>query len=187
MITINDIKPGMFGFSGVGTWIQRAIRFFINGDFSHSFPVIDGPYRIVSAFETTDTIVRCIEITKKLEEPDWVQIWEPIASQEAKDAAAADVYREYTGVWYGFPSYIWFMYRWVMRQFGKEPTQVWDWASKGVTCTELTCYYLMRLGPDFSVLFAGKDFSAQSPQELVNIVKANPDLFNMVGWLKEKS
>ena len=34
-----EVKEGMIGLSGGDLWIQKAIRFFIESDFSHSFMV----------------------------------------------------------------------------------------------------------------------------------------------------
>jgi len=125
-------------------------------------------------------------MSHKLVEPEWIQIWEPICSDALKRQALKETYEEYAGTWYGYLSYLWFMYRAVARLFGKEPKHVWSWADNNVTCTELTCYYLAKLGPEFVNLFKDLDYSAQSPEELLNIMKANPHLFKLHGWLKEK-
>lgn len=181
-----EIRPGMIGMSGGNSFIQKAIRFFTKSDFSHSFPISIGFEGVLSTFETTSTIVSSVPIEHKLAEPDWIELWEPICSEDIRRQALKEVYKEYAGTWYGYLSYLWFMYRWLIRKFGKEPKHVWSWADNNVTCTELTCYYIAKLGPEFAALFSDLDYSAQSPEELIIIMKSNPHLFKRIGWLKEK-
>lgn len=186
MLQLSDIKPGMIGLSGGNSFIQKAIRFFTKSDFSHSFPIVNGPCNIISSFETTSTITTSNPLINKLQEPDWLEIWELVATSEDKNKALQDTFIEYSEEMYGHLSYIWFIYRWVCRLFKKEPKTVWKWAAGGVTCTELTCYYISRLNPTFAKLLEGKDLSAQSPEELIHIMESNPKLFIYRGWLKSK-
>ena len=137
----------------------------------------------ISSLETSSTIVKVISLFHKLEEPDYIKVYDIIASQEDKDRAALETYKEYSGCRYGYESYIWFIYRWIMRKFGKEPNKIWKFVSNGVTCTELTCYYLSKINSQFATLFEGKDINTYSPEELQQLINQNSELFEFKGWL----
>lgn len=188
-ITLADVRPGMIGLSGGQSFIQRAIRWFTGSDWSHSFMIISGPLGELSAIETTDLKVRVASMQHKMAEPDWLQIWQILPGgdpdRERSDHlhAGLAMYLEYTDTWYGYLSYLWFMYRALMRKVGYEPRTIWRWAAGGVTCTELTCYYLDQLDRVRHVL-TSRDLNTLAPAELLAIMHARPDLFKPVGWLK---
>jgi hypothetical protein len=152
--------------------------------FSHSFMVIDGPYGMLSSFETSSTIVHSMPMESKLEEPDCIQVWEMTESYpEENDFANKETYREYSGVWYAYFSYLWYMWAWLMYKLGRpEPQVMWKIVDPNVTCTELTCYNIERR-KNYKHLFDGKDFNAQNPYKLRAMFEANPGLFREVGWL----
>jgi hypothetical protein len=177
------INLGAIGFSGGDSFIQRAIRFFTGSDFSHTFLVMAGPDAEPAALGTTATIVHFVPLEKEVDSSQWLWVVEPIASDKAKTDAATIIYRHFSGESYGYLSYLWFLYRWAMRQFGYEPMLMWDWAEPGITCTELTARYLSLLGPEFFDLFEGRDYSAIAPEDLRQIVIRNPHLFRVVGWV----
>ena len=70
-----------------------------------------------------------------------------------------------------------------MRKFGKEPNKIRKFVSNGVTCTELTCYYLSKINSQFATLFEGKDINTYSPEELQQLINQNSELFEFKGWL----
>lgn len=175
------IKEGMIGFSGGNIWIQKAIRFFIDSKFSHSFVIVNGPLGYMSAFETTETLVCLTPFDRKEDENNWVELWDVVADSNVKYAALKSSYWRFSGKWYGYLSYSWFMYRYVARKFKHEPTKMWEWCNSGVTCTELTCQYVSTLFPN---LFKN-DLNTYSPSELRKIMVDNPDKFTNLGWYKK--
>lgn len=175
-----ELKRGQIGLSGGSSFMQRAIRYFIKSKFSHSFTVVLVGDEM-SALETTETRVTVTPMEKKIKESNWVQIWEVFAKKELKLHALAVSYFNNSGKFYGYGSYLWFIYRWVMRKFGKEPTKMWKWASKGITCTELTCDYLAMLFPEIFT----NDLNTYSPEELRKLMLQHPDKFLCLGWYKE--
>jgi hypothetical protein len=175
-----NIESGMIGFSGGNKFMQKCIRFFTGSKFSHSFTVIDVG-GIPSALETTETRITVTPIDLKLHENNYVQMWTIVADKELKDQNVLKSYSMYSGEWYGYKSYLWFMYRWLSRKFNVEQNRMWDWAVTGITCTELTCMYISELFPD---LFTN-DLNTYSPEELRNIMINNPDKFVCMGWYKE--
>lgn len=182
-ILLKDIKPGMIGLSGGESWIQRKIKFFTKSNYSHSFTIMKGPSGL-DALETTDTVVCLSPMERKVYEKNYVDIWEPIASDEIKELAAKECYTEFSSEWYGYLSYLWFMYYWLMGLFGKKPTKIWKWCPKGITCTELSCHYVIKLGNTFSNLFNGVDLNTQSPERLYEKMKQNTTLFKYLGRLE---
>lgn len=176
-----ELKAGMIGLSGGNGFIQKCIRFFIESDFSHSFTIVDGPCSCISALETTDTRVCVTPMTRKQYEENWVEIWEIEASEVVKEAALRSTYAKYSGLMYGYFSYLWFMYRWLVRKLGADRGWMWDWASKGVTCTELTSSYVRQVYPDD---FLGMDINAITVRELRLIMLAKPDRYKLLGWYK---
>jgi hypothetical protein len=177
-----EVKLGQVGLSGGNTFIQRAIRYFIRCAFSHSFVVMNVSEGILSALETTETRICVTPVMRKLFEDNWVEMWDVNASEEIKKEAVNYSYNKFSGEWYGYLSYLWFIYRWFWRIFGIEKRTIWKWASQGVTCSELTASYLAFIFPS---MFVGKDLNTISPLELRNIMIANTDKFTCLGWLKE--
>jgi hypothetical protein len=174
------IKDGMIGFSGGDQLIQRAIKFFTRSNWSHSFSVMTVAGHL-STIDTTSTIVEVAPFENKLKEKDYFEIWTPTkASEEEINQAISKTYKEYSAKWYGYLSYLWFMYRYSLRLLEIEPIKMWSWANHGVTCTELTCFFIESLGGQYKDLFEGKDLNTQSPQELYDIVTNNTHLFKYV-------
>jgi hypothetical protein len=176
-----EIKEGMIGFSGGELFIQKAIMYFTNSSFSHSFMVRNNDDGVPCALETSSTRVMFEPVANKLNEKNWVEMWDVIHSPQNKRIALNDC-MIYNKQWYAYLSYIWFMYRWACRKFFRyEPKKMWWWCKPGRTCTELTekypSHYLM-----FPELFKSLDPDTLSPRELRDIMIANPDKFVCLGW-----
>ena len=181
MANLQDLKSGMIGQSGGNLFIQKAIRFFTRSIFSHSFLIIEGPYKILSCLETTETIISLTDIFDKMENKDYIEVWKIKASQAAIDGAASWAYMKYSGKWYGYTSYLYYIWR-----FFTGSKKISKRLTDGTTCTELVCNYICMIGPEFSKLFEGIDLNTVTPQDLNEIMEANPALFEKIGWLKEK-
>jgi len=177
-----NLEVGYIGLSGGRSLIQKAIRFFIQSDFSHSFTILKVD-NIFSALETTSTIVCVSPIVNKYYEKNWVQIWKPKADLKYFEWYVYRSYSSYAGIWYGYLSYIWFIWRWFWRLFGIEKRTMWNWCKNGITCTTLTCLYLENVFPQ---IFKNLDIYTISPQELLVIMQENPDKFEFLGWYKGK-
>jgi hypothetical protein len=140
---------------------------------------IDG---VLSVLETTATRVTCSPVAEKYLEKNYIECWEVtnkcISAQIAM--LSMRVKNCYEGYYYGYPSYIWFIYRWFMRLFKIEKTTMWSWCNHGITCTELTCKSLpIPCKPS-------QDDNTISPQELREFFLSRPDLFNCVGNIEVK-
>lgn len=176
-----EYRAGMFGFQGGSHFIQRAIRFFIDSKWSHSFTMIAGPEGVLSSIETSSSIVQVVPFLRKFAEPDALEVWDPIgATDEARHLSLSRMYDEYSAERYGYESYLWFIWRWITRKLGSDRTVMWPCVSKGVTCTELTCYYLRGLGGEYAAMFEGRDVNTFSPEELYRLMQENRHLFKCV-------
>lgn len=175
------IKEGMIGFSGGNGFIQRCIKFFTKSFFSHSF-VTFKTGDILSVLETTSTLVCATPFSRKRLESNYVEMWELVSADETSEFIRQINlnYQLYSGNWYGYLSYIWFMYRWLARKFGVEPTTMWRWCDRGITCTELTVSPLVSLYHLFD-----NDLNTYAPEELRKIMLQHPDKFTCLGWYKE--
>lgn len=174
-----EIRQGMIGFSGGTRWIQRAIGYFTDSEFSHSFMVKNNADGIPCALETTFTTVMFGPVADKLQEKNWVEMWDVIAPEEQK-AAALETCLPYIGSWYSYLSYLWFLYAWAKKKLGmRPPTKMWKWCTPGNTCTELTQKYPKYLFPE---LFEGLDENIVTPPVLRNIMVEHPDKFVLLGW-----
>ncbi|MGV8130858.1 MAG: hypothetical protein ACP5N7_02030, partial [Candidatus Pacearchaeota archaeon] len=125
----SQFEEGMICFSGGNSFIQKCIKFFTNCNFSHSFVIVKGPSGILSAFETTSTICCLSSVCKKHGEKNYIECYR-IKDEFARSLLirySGLAYLGYAGNWYGYLSYIWFMYRWLMRKFNIEKTKMWEW------------------------------------------------------------
>lgn len=176
-----ELHVGMIGLSGGGKFYQKAIKFFTKSRFSHSFVVIDASTDVMSALETTETRVCVTPVERKLDEKDYVVIWNVLASAEDKKDAVEYAYLRHSGELYGYLSYFWFIYRWFFRLFGIEKKTMWKWASSGITCGVIIASYIDFLYPE---IFIKTDLKTIAPKELNKIMNQHADKFACVGWYK---
>lgn len=180
-----DMRVGDIGLSGGNAFIQKAIRFFTNSQWSHSFTVVPSLMGInaLAVMETTESRNVVVPLSRKLNEPDWVFVYRPRVSQAAIANAIGRAWNECSGELYGYTSYLWFIWAWVVQKFGrKAPENVWKWAQAGITCTEYTTCYVKYLGPQYEALIGDEDRSEWNPQKLQETMDANPELFEKIGW-----
>lgn len=173
----NNVRYGMIAQSGGNIFIQKAIKFFTRSKFSHSFLIINSPFD-EGVLQTTEAMVTITPIEEKYFGKDYCIFYDVDATMEEKIFAIKKTYVKYSGKWYGYLSYIYF----IMRYFGyKKPCpRSLSW---GVTCTELVCFYLSNLNESYKKLFDWKDLSSLTPEDLRLIIEENKGLFVKQGWL----
>ena len=171
------LKEGDIGLSGGNSLVQRCIKFFTNSQFSHSFTVIKS-CGTFNAFETTSTIVSLTPVDRKLYEENYVEIWRMVDNIDIQ-SVLHEMFIFHSGHWYGYLSYVWFIYRWICKKFGYKTNKMWSWCINGITCTELTINPISIIYPE---LFTEYDVNTITPQDLRDIMVNNPDKFLFVGW-----
>jgi len=177
----HNVRFGMIAQSGGNIFIQKAIKFFTRSKFSHSFLILNGPFN-EAVLQTTETVVTVTGLVDKFFGKDYCVFYDVEASMIERMYASQQTYVKYSGKWYGYLSYIYF----IMRYFGyKKPCpRSLSW---GVTCTELVCFYLSNLNENYKKLFEGKDLSSLTPEDLRIIIEENKELFTEQGWLNHGS
>lgn len=172
---------GLICFSGGNEFIQRCIRFFTSSRFSHTFTVVNCLDNFLYAFETTSTIVCLSPVHRKMAEKNYIEAFriKDDRKREIFNLNVLPAVNAYAGTWYGYLSYFWFIYRFIMRKFGIEPTKMWKWCNSGVTCTELHMIAFFATFPE--LIIPGRDINTFAPQELYNIIIANDKEFEFIG------
>lgn len=181
MIQFNECQ---IGFSGSDGFIQRGIKYFTDCDYSHSFSTLKGPFDYISAIETTSTIVAITPVNRKHDESNYIELWEVIDRRDEFNRAANRAYGTYSGMWYGYLTYVWFIYRWLMRKFKVEKKVMWAWCNRNVTCTELTASIVFSAFPELKD--KERDINTYSPKELRDVVIRYPQYFQWKGCLNKK-
>ena len=169
---------GCIGFVDMGrsnTFFGWGIRFVTASKWSHSFVVID-----------EETV---LEANKRVEEtPLSFYRNHPNASYELYRIVKADpdrvtraighICRVYTGNEYGYLQIPFFLFRAVYRWLGKQyESKTW---TAGTICSELVYVYQELVADWFVGVDSSIDSDTCSPQDLYEIVKANPDCYQLI-------
>jgi hypothetical protein len=168
-------------FSGGDEFIQKAIRFFTQSKFSHSFVIMEGPGQRLCALETTSTLVTLTPANRKYLEKYYVEVWRPVGDnlKETISILSQNAFIRYSGNWYGHISYVWFIYRWFMSLFGRDLKKMWRWANRGITCTELT-------NTSFPFIIDNeRDPNTITPQIMRDWIARHPEYFTLVGYINQ--
>lgn len=184
------IQSGDIGFSS--NWkkdwsgfLAKCIRFFTRSKISHSFIITDPVYNIESVQEAS-MLVQVVPFKEHYRE-DATQTYkvyrikDQYASQAQKDESLKYCFNEFAGVTYGKLQLIWFVYRWFNEKvLRRDVRKQKNWMADGVICSELVYHYLHNLGPIFQDLL--KEFNPDTiqAQDILNIVEANSQIFEMV-------
>lgn len=176
-----DWEKGLICFSGGDEFIQKCIRFFTSSRFSHTFVTVDCLDNYLYAFETTSTIVCLSPVHRKMAEKNYIEAFriKDNRKREIFNTNVLPAVNVYAGTWYGYLSYFWFIYRFLMRKIGVEPTKMWKWCNSGVTCTELHMIAFFATFPE--LIIPGRDINTFAPQELYDIIKKHPEEFELIG------
>jgi hypothetical protein len=179
------LEPGMIGFSNnkKGGFL---IRFFTRSNITHSF-VLMFPLNGITAVEEASASVQIVPFephyTNNPNEDYYLYRIRPeYASPDAVVKALTRVFEEFAGVKYGWLQLLWFPYRWfketILRQ--KNVHREKNWFTRGVICSELQYWYLIYLHPVFTELLKDYDGDTIEPSDLLDVVKANPHIFEFV-------
>lgn len=79
---------------------------------------------------------------------------------------------------YGYLHYPWFIWRAINQLFSRDIKKQNNWFQNGTVCSDLVRLYITNAGR--GDLFTDFGIDSASAQDLYEIVKANPDLFELV-------
>ncbi len=182
------IKSGDIGFSsnwkgGLSGLLASLIRFFTKSKISHTL-LIQSSLGETETVQEACSIVQVVDFKRYYRNPKEKQtyaVYAVKATEEAKKESLKKVFDEFAGVTYGHLQLIWFVYRAVMENvFKKDVRHEKNWMSKGVICSELVYWYLWNLGEPYQALLKPWNPDTIQAQDILNIVEANPDLFELV-------
>jgi hypothetical protein len=180
------ISKGMIGFSNNKTsFMGKLIRLFTNSGITHTF-IITFPRNGAVWLEEASTVVAEGSFQSSyVDEPNtayWVyKIKDGLVPEATTDTALQYCHDNFLGVKYGFFQLIWFPYRWVMENiFRKDVRHDKNWMTDGVICSELVYNYLYQLGDPFKSLLSDFNSDTIQAQDILDIVKAHPELFELV-------
>jgi hypothetical protein len=179
--------PGLIGFSNnkSGGFL---IRFFTRSKITHNF-VFTYPIGGLAAVQEASAKVQIVPFEKNYyRNPNYsyeiYRVRAPFVTQPDIDGAVRKIFKDYAGKKYGWFQLLWFPYRWfketVLRQ--KEVYREKNWFTKGVICSELQFWYLKYLDAEFSELLRNYDGDTVQPNDMLQIVKAHPEYFELIAY-----
>lgn len=160
-------------------FVPNAIKWFTGSPFSHSLVTTPDILEVPMCIEAAESGVDFTRFDKTyIDDPGQTyQVWKIKVSQEIKNEAIKHLLNELQ-VGYGFLEYPWFMWRRLNRLFGRDIKSQNNWNTSGMICSELCVEYLIACGLSKTM----KDYGEGSiaPQDLQDIFKANPQLFELI-------
>ena len=169
-VVLADTKTG---------FVPSAIKFITNSQFSHSFVTLPDmlgvPLCIEAAEGGVDTTRFDTSYVNNLQEG--YQVWNVKIDQAIKDAAIKSILSDLE-IGYGFLQFPWFTWRALNRFLGKDIKSQDNWETNGMICSQLCVAYLKACGLGY--IFVGYGNGSIAPQDLQDIFKAHPELFELV-------
>lgn len=164
-------------------FFPNAIKWFTRSRFSHSLVTMPTILGLPICIEAADSGVNTVRFDKAYShntEQEY-EIWKLNIAPEAIDAGIREVVDDLETA-YGFLEYPWFVWRSICRVFGKDIKHQDNWCTRGTICSELCVAFLKACGLGHTL--AGYGEGSVSPQDLQDIFKAHPAVFELVAYKK---
>lgn len=160
-------------------WIAKAIAWFTQSQWSHTFltvPSMLGQEMIMEAGGGGVEMAMFNQAYRHNASQKY-EVYRVKVSQQIIDEAIAQC-MEKLELPYGYLEYPWFIWRYLNKWIGRDIKGQDNWSTNREVCAGLVDIYIDALG--LGVL--SKDFgnNSISAQDIYEIVKANPDLFELV-------
>lgn len=159
-------------------FVPNAIKWFTKSQFSHSLVTMPDVLSIPMCIEAAESGVDTTRFDKSYinNADQGYQVWHLKISQEIKDKAIISILNDLE-IGYGFLQFPWFMWRKLNEIFGKDIKSHNNWDHHGMICSQLCVAYLIACGLGY--IFADYGIGSVAPQDLQNIFKAHPELFEL--------
>lgn len=159
-----------------GQIIPNAIKWFTKSQFSHSFITTPDVLSIPMCIEAAEGGVNFTEFEDSYvnNKSQGYEVWNIKISQDVKDKAIVSILKDLE-IGYGFLEYPWFVWRRLCLLFGRDIKAENNWNTNGMICSQLCVAYLKACG--LAYMFEGYGNGAVAPQDLQNIFKSHPELF----------
>ena len=162
-----------------GSFVPNAIKWFTNSKFSHSFvttPEILGVAMCIEAAESGVDFCR-FDSHYSNDLTQGYEVWNIKIDQNIKDIAITSILNDLETS-YGFLQYPWFIWRRICLFCGKDIKVQNNWDKNGMICSQLCVAYLDACG--LSNVLSGYGNGSVSPQDLQDIFKQHPELFEKI-------
>jgi hypothetical protein len=165
--------------SSKGSFIPTCIKWFTKSQFSHSFITVPDMLNIPMCIEAAANGVDATRFDNSYVNnlKEGYQVWSVKIEQTIKDNAVKSILNDLETS-YGYLEYPWFMWRALNRLFGRDIKSQNNWNTDGMICSQLCVAYLKECG--LSGVLVGYGSGSIAPQDLQDIFKAHPELFEVV-------
>jgi hypothetical protein len=160
-------------------WIAKAIAWFTNSQWSHTFvtmpPVLGKEMALEAAQGGTQPVM--FDPAYRNNPNQKYEMYRVKVDQDTIDQAILKCL-ERLEMPYGYLEYPWFIWRSINRWFGKDIKGQDNWSQKDEVCAGLSDFYIEGLS--LQILFQGFGKNSITAQDIYEIVKANPHLFELI-------
>lgn len=160
-------------------WIAKAIAWFTKSQWSHTFitvPPMLGKEMVMEAGEGGVEMVMFDQAYRNNPDQKY-EVYRVKLPQATIDNAIAKC-MDKLEVPYGYLEYVWFIWRYLNMWFGRDIKSQDNWSTSKEVCAGLVDIYNDELGLQaLSDVFGNNSISAQ---DIYEIVKAHPELFELV-------
>ena len=160
-------------------WIAKAIAWLTKSQWSHSFftaPSMLGREMVMEAASTGASMTP-FDISYRNNPNQAYEVYRFKCDQANIDAAISQCMNELETM-YGFLEYPWFIWRSINTWFGHDIKSNDNWSQQGIVCSGYARHFLAYAG--YESLFSGFGKSSANAQDVYNIVKAHPELFELI-------
>lgn len=160
-------------------FIPNAIKWFTKSLFSHSLVTIPDMLYTPMCMEA---LANGVDVSRFdsgyiINLDQGYEVWRLKIVQEVKDKSIIDMTNNLE-VGYGYLEYPWFIWRKICLWFGKDIKSQNNWNTDGMICSQLCVAYLNACG--LGHIFKEYGRGSIAPQDLQDIFKLNPDLFELI-------
>lgn len=160
-------------------FIAKAIAWFTKSQWSHTFitvpPILGKEMAMEAGSGGTEMVM--FDVGYRNNPSQKYEVYRVKIAQDIIDQALAKCL-DNLEMPYGYLEYPWFVWRSICLWFGKDIKSQNNWSTKDEVCAGLTNAYIVNLYLELLVQGFGKN--SVNAQDLYNIVKANPDIFELV-------
>lgn len=159
--------------------VPSIIKWFTSSQFSHSFIMMPNIFGIPMALEAASSGVDMtrFDTSYKNNLNEGYEVWNIKINQMVKDRAIKLILNDLE-VSYGYLEFFYFVARKICKIFGKDIKNENNWFNKdGIICSQLCVAYLKACELN---VFSEYGQGSISPQDLQDIFKARPELFEKV-------
>jgi hypothetical protein len=157
-------------------FIPNGIKWITGSQFSHSFITTPDILGVPMCMEAAEGGVDFTRFDSGYSDnlDQGYEVWNVKIDQSVKDKALISVLSDLE-MGYGFLEFPWFIWRKINLLFGRDIKGQNNWNTSGMICSQLCVSYLKACGLEY--IFAEYGNGSVAPQDLQNIFKAHPEIF----------